>query len=629
MTRSPSLPAGTDVLGPFCAAGLLEPVDVHLAAAISRLAPDTRPGVVLGAAMASRAPRFGHVCLDVDRAATTIVAEGGAPTDLPWPAPDAWLAELATSPAVAPANVLRPGAGDARPLVLDGRRLYLERSWRDEQAVAQHLHALATRPSDHTLLGGAGADPIEAAALTAAALDHWFAGGPGEPADQPDRQREAAASMLTRALTVVAGGPGTGKTRTLARVLALLHDPRFGRPPRVALAAPTGKAAARLAEAVAAQLADAGVDPVAAAALLDDARPVTLHRLLGLGPTRRRPRQLDADLVIVDEASMISLSLMAELVRALPEHGRLVLVGDPDQLTSIEAGTVLADIVRSAAVGGGGPVTPCVITLERPFRFGAGSAIARLAAAVRAGDAAAVRSLVPAATVETTPEAGPPADGVRLIDALDALVAIDGAGAAVRDLVLPAARRTWEAAAAGDAGGALHALSETRLLCAHRTGHHGVEAWNQEVERWLRDAEPGFDPVPRWHVGRPVLVTRNDPITGLANGDVGVVVRTDTGEVAVGVDQRGSLALLRPVQLPDVETFHAMTIHKSQGSEFERVVVILPPADSPLATRELLYTAITRGRHEVVLVGTTAALEASITRVVSRASGLAELLTTP
>jgi exodeoxyribonuclease V alpha subunit len=612
------VPEAVAGLEPFVVAGVLLPVDVHLAAAVVRLGGDAHIELALAAALASRAPRHGHVCIDLGAVAGTTAADH----PLPWPAPDAWREALIASPVVVHVDADGPPTlGDPRPLVLAGDRLYLSRWWFDEQYVAARLRDLATLPADDWR---AGADDL---------LDRWF---PADPSGAVDLQRLAAETILTRRLTVVVGGPGTGKTRTLARVLALVQHRSAG-PVRVALAAPTGKAAARMGEAVAGQLHDTLDDAAAADALAASATPTTLHRLLGLGSRRRRP-ELDHDLIIVDEASMVSLGLVAELLRALPAHTRLVLVGDPDQLTSVEAGTVLADLVQSSRAVGS-PLHAAVVALQRPYRFGAGSAIAGVADAVRSGDLAALESWC--AQVD---------GAVRFHEADDPLGVAGGAGIAER--VLPAATRAWEAAGRGDGSGALAALREVRLLCAHRSGRHGIAAWNRRIETWLLDAVPGFDPTSTWHVGRPILITRNDAVTGLANGDVGIVIARpeglagadggvgpggaragdaragDHGRAAVGVavERGGRIVLLRPVQVPEHETFHAMTIHKSQGSEFDAVVVLLPPADSPLATRELLYTAITRARSSLVIVGTSDALAAAVGRRVHRASGLVEAL---
>lgn len=614
--RIVSLPAAVSSLQPFVDAGVLEPVDVHFAAALARLSGETSPAVLLGAALASRAPRHGHVCVDLRVVADAVPIEGADPDELaalPWPDPAEWNATLASSPAVA------PGAApddDPRPLVLDRFRLYLERMWRDERFVAEELTRRALSVADDWADGLAGV------------IDQYF---PDDPSvTGPDLQRRAATAMLRRSLTVIAGGPGTGKTRTLARTLAVLRQ-RPGTPLRVALAAPTGKAAARMGDAVRDELSGAG-----AGDLIEDLRPQTIHRLLGLGPRRRgAPRTLDVDLIIVDESSMVSLPLMAQLLQALAPATRLVLVGDPDQLTSVEAGTVLADIVgghrvdtdphRSCAPVG--PLADAIVVLERPFRFASDSDIKPLADAIRAGDPGEVRRLLSQGRA------------LKFVDSEDPFVTPGGAG--VRPLLVAGAATTFAHAAAGDSEAALASTRAVRLLCAHRRGHHGVEQWNQLVERWLSTDVPGFAAGERWYVGRPVLLTRNDPVTRTNNGDVGVVVALppdpgsgaanpeDTGSrhrVAVAVERQDGVALFRPVQLPDTETFHAMTIHKSQGSEFERVVVLLPPAGSRLATRELLYTAVTRARQELTVLGTWPALDAALGRRVTRASGLADAL---
>ncbi|MGD9703885.1 MAG: exodeoxyribonuclease V subunit alpha [Acidimicrobiia bacterium] len=616
-----ALPAAVASLAPFVAAGVLEPIDVHFAAALARLGPETDPTVLLGAALASRVPRHGHVCVELRRIADSVAIEGadtGELVALPWPDPDAWASALAASTIVAPGGA---SDDDPRPLVLASGRLYLDRMWRDERFVADDLKRRAALDADDWTVG---ADDLLAEFFPA---DAAWAG--------PDLQRHAAITMLRRALTIVAGGPGTGKTRALARVMALLRR-RVGSPLAVALAAPTGKAAARMGEAVRNELWGAG----AATELFPDVQPTTLHRLLGLGPRRRAATPIGADLVIVDEASMVSLPLMAQLLRALPDTTRLVLVGDPGQLASVEAGTVLADIVgdaghadragslgeagrggragplgEAAHSGRAGPLGEAVVVLQRPFRFDQRSDIQPLAEAIRAGDAATVHRLL---------DAG---HALRFVEHDDPLTAPDGAG--IRRELVEGAAVTYQHATAGRASDALSSTRAVRLLCAHRRGHHGVERWNPQVERWLEADVAGFDSSERWYVGRPVLITRNDPVARLNNGDIGVVVAEADGERTVAVERADGLGHLRPVQLADIETMHAMTIHKSQGSEFERVVVLLPPADSRLATRELLYTAVTRAKQELIVVGTRAALDAALSRRVSRASGLADALWGP
>ncbi len=620
-----ALPAAVVALEPFVTAGVLEPIDIHLAAALARLGPEADPAVLLGAALAARAPRHGHVCVELERVAGSVAVEGAEGDELvalAWPDPVAWAGALAASAIVAPPDA---PDDDPRPLVFANGRLYLDRMWRDERFVADELTRRAGLDADDWTIGSDHLVdeffPPDAAAPEAAAPETAL---PQAGWEGPDLQRHAAISMLRRPLTVIAGGPGTGKTRALARVMALLRR-RAGEPLSVALAAPTGKAAARMGEAVRNELWDAG----AATQLFPDVEPTTLHRLLGLGPRRRAAIPIDADMVIVDEASMVSLPLMAQLLRALPDTTRLVLVGDPGQLASVEAGTVLADIVGEAVSddragpltalereqrpsGRTGPLADAVIVLQRPFRFDEQSALQPLAEAIRIGDTAAVHRLLVTGA------------GLTFVEHDDPFMSTDGGG--IRQPLVEGAATTFRHASTGRANEALLSTRAVRLLCAHRRGHHGVERWNARVERWLEADVAGFDASERWYVGRPVLITRNDPVARLNNGDIGVVVADPDGDRTVAVERADGLARLRPVQLADVETMHAMTIHKSQGSEFERVVVLLPPADSRLATRELLYTAATRARRELVVVGTRAALDAALSRRVSRASGLADAL---
>jgi exodeoxyribonuclease V alpha subunit len=397
----------------------------------------------------------------------------------------------------------------------------------------------------------------------------------------------------------------------VGRIVALVAEEAEARgdaPPLVALAARTGKAAARLAEAVHDQARRLDTSAAIRDRLLA-LEASTLHRLLGRRPdsdTRfrhDRGNRLPHDVVIVDETSMVSLSLMARLVDALRPEARLVLVGDPGQLTSIEAGAVLGDIVSGAS-------SDAIVVLDTVYRHG--DAIADLAAAVRAGDAdralARLRDAAP---------------GVTWIDA-DAAEAGD-AIEAVRGGAVAAGRAALDAARAGDGERALRALTGFRLLCAHRRGPYGAATWMHHVERWLAAEDPAFAAAGEWYAGRPLLVTENDYGLGLFNGDTGVVVTSDD-RVMAAFERRGEIVELLPARLSAVETVYAMTIHKSQGSEFRTAAVLLPPAASPILTRELLYTAITRAQERVILVGTEAMIRAAIARPAARASGLRERL---
>ncbi len=593
------------VLAAFNAAGVLEPADVHVAARVGRLGGEPDEDVLLATALAVRAVRLGSVCVDLAAVSHTVLGEGDELVDvsaLPWPEPARWLEACAASGIVAH-GADAPGG---RPLRLVDGLLYLERYWGEEELVRRSLAERA-----------AVAPPEVDLPRLREGLERLF------PASGSERQRLAAAVSALRRVTVLAGGPGTGKTTTVARLLALLHD-QPGPPPRVALAAPTGKAAARLQEAVAAEL------PPELRARTPDA--ATLHRLLGWRPGGRfrydRTQRLPFDVVVVDETSMVSLTMMARLLDAVRPQARLVLVGDPDQLASVEAGAVLGDLARApgrpepgldaalAEAGvpdglAGGSVINGVVTLRHVWRFG--GAIAEFARAVQAGDADAAVALLRAghadlAFVEDT--AGDP-----------------GAGG-VRADVVAAGQELTAAALRGDTATALAALDRHRVLCAHRRGPFGVTRWSAEIERWLRAALPDAPsgplpgPLPGlWYPGRPVLVTANDYDTGLFNGDTGVVVALPEG-LRVAFARGGVPTLHPPARLSEVATVHAMTVHRGQGSQFRRVSVVLPPAESPLLTRELLYTAVTRAAEFVRVVATEEAVRAAVERPISRASGL-------
>ncbi|OFJ55582.1 exodeoxyribonuclease V subunit alpha [Mycolicibacterium grossiae] len=557
------------LLAAFNAAGVLDASDVLVAQRLCALGGEDDERVALAVAFTVRGLRGGSVCVELRS-----VAEHVEQPDLPWPEPDDWLAAVRDSALLAPPHVLR----------LRDEALYLDRYWREEQQVADDLRAMIT-----------GAPPVGGVSD----VDRLFPAGYGE-------QRAAAELALTQRLTVLTGGPGTGKTTTVARLLALLAGSaaKAGAPPlRIALAAPTGKAAARLQEAVRSEIGQ--LDP-GDAQRISGLQATTLHRLLGSRPDsssrfrHHRGNRLPHDVVVVDETSMVSLTMMARLLEAVRPEARVLLVGDPDQLASVDAGAVLADLVE----GFGGHADVRIAELRTPHRFG--ESIGALAAAIRAGaDNAALEVL---------------RDGGEHVEWLE----IDAPGEQLREVLLPTARDLRRAALLGDAKTALATLDAHRLLCAHRHGPHGVTHWNRQVERWLTE-ETGEPIWSAWYVGRPVLVTANDYGLGLYNGDVGVTLRHDTG-LRVAVAGTSARLEFAPGRLADVETMHAMTIHKSQGSQAAEVTVLLPPVDSRLLTRELFYTAVTRAKTKVRVVGSADEVRAAIGRRAVRATGLAARL---
>ena len=550
------------LLRSFNEAAIIDSSDVLVAQRLTALAKETDERVALAVAFVVRGLRGGSVCVDL----RSLQAQVDVP-DLPWPVVEDWVAAVAASPLLEPPHVLRQ----------QGELLYLDRYWREERQVAEDLLSMVS---------GGGDGP-------AADVDRLFPEGYEE-------QREAAELALSQRLTVLTGGPGTGKTTTVARLLALLAEQASSSRLRIALAAPTGKAAARLQEAV--QLE---IDQLE---LVDQRRisglhATTLHRLLGSRPDNssrfrhHRGNRLPHDVIVVDETSMVSLTMMARLLEAVRPQARLLLVGDPDQLASVDAGAVLADLVD----GLGGRDDVRIAELKTSHRFG--ESIGALASAIRVGDADLA--------IEVLRTGG---EHIEWIDAEDPT-------ADLRKVLQPHALRLREAGVLGDGGAALTTLAEHRLLCAHRRGPHGVQHWNRQVERWLTEAtgEPIWT---SWYAGRPVLVTANDYGLGLYNGDSGVTVAGDSGLRAViaGAEDPVTIATSR---LSDVDTMHAMTIHKSQGSQASEVTVLMPPVDSRLLTRELFYTAVTRAKAKVRVVGSEASVRAAIDRRAVRATGLA------
>ncbi|MET0863932.1 MAG: exodeoxyribonuclease V subunit alpha, partial [Nakamurella sp.] len=536
----------------FNDASVLTSADVHVAQRLAQLGNETNQEVLLAVALAVRGVRSGSVCVDLPQLRSQLAL---VDPSLPWPDPSSWL------PAVAASSLV----GQGKPLRLEYGLLYLDRYRRQEEQVRQDLLTREAQPPPD----------VKIPALTVG-LGRLF---PGEDAGQ---QRTAAEIAATQWTTVLGGGPGTGKTTTVARILALLLG-LADKPLRVAMAAPTGKAAARLQAAV---QTEAGTFAPGDRHQLPTLTASTLHRLLGWVPgggTRfkhNRDNRLPFDVVVVDETSMVSLTMMARLLEAVRPDARLILVGDPDQLASVEAGAVLADLVagltaRAAAqaeqeavlgsttsspadqpavsekksartkepAAGKGPARPAaaaggVVLLRKTWRFD--GSIAELAAAVRDGDSDTAIDI--------------------LRNAGDAVALVDHDHPGIRSDVVGAASQVREAARAGDGTAALTRLERHRLLCAHRTGPRGVQDWTRRIENWLVDEHDDFGEG-EWYAGRPVLVMANDYALGLFNGDTGVVVRDPDAALRAVFVREGNLASYAPRRLGDVQTVHAMTVH--------------------------------------------------------------------
>ena len=574
------------ILTAYVSGGLLAGEDVAATRMLVELARravpalDPSPAAWVAMCLALRAPRDSHTCVDLEAipGPPAMPADQHAAIPLPpgWPTDSkSWKAALAT------AGSLLSTTETAGPFAIDADRLYLARSLRQEEEIARRLR-------------GGAADPVN--------------------------------------VRILLGGPGTGKTTEVAKQLI----DRFRTAPdtRIALAAPTGKAAARMAEALRQRLTDPRAPEeirnasAEVRAAVEAARPVTIHALLGYRP-QGAPRyrfhagaQLVYDLVVLDETSMLSSSLMLHLLEALRPGTELLLVGDPDQLASVDAGSVLGDIAR-AAVRPSSPLAARTTTLKVRHRFG--PRIGALADAILAADAdLALKILTGTITPPPDPHNAMPDDpaSVRWV--------VPGSSE-YRQVLAEVCDHAKAVRRAVDEHGPAAALAEQRklqVLCAHRSGQMGVAGWNAAVEQRLRVAGGQS-----WYPGRPVMVTRNNRSLGLFNGDVGVVVpaKAEAGEpagsrMAVAFPTTGEPRLVPVSRLEDVITVHALTIHKSQGSEYGHAVVVLPDRPSRAVTRELLYTGVTRASGRVTLVATEEVIRAAIATPIRRATGLADRL---
>ena len=498
--------------------------------------------------------------------------------------------------------------GDTSPLVFHEHRLYLRRAWRAEASIRQQLQARQALLSE----------PVGA---VAEGLDALF--GPADPLAPQHSQRLACAMALQQRTCIITGGPGTGKTTTVARLLALLQAAHGDQALRVLLAAPTGKAAARLNASMAQAQA-------ALPAGWTSARPApaqTLHKMLGWhGHADHRPgmRPLRADVVVVDEASMIDLEMMARLLQAIPPQARLVLLGDKDQLASVEAGAVLAQLCDSPGLRG------ATATLTHSHRFGADSAIGQWAQAANTADRPRLQALWQQAKQDADPTAvgvsrWPSGETGRTLWGPTQVARVRAGWSewlrSMHAWVQPSLGPASAGCSDAQARQCWNDFARLGVLCALREGPWGVQAFNLGLARSL-----GL-PLAGWYAGRPVVVTRNDSALGLMNGDVGLCLpREVNGKTHLQVafaEGADGVRWVAPTRLEQVDTALAMTVHQSQGSEFDRVLLVLPDRDAPVLSRELIYTGITRARHSLGLwVPEPPVWWAACARVTQRSGGL-------
>jgi len=563
--------------------GSLRALDVALAETVQRQDPGASDAVLAGVALASLAVSHGHAALDLARPQLLVESHTA------WPSVDAWARALADARCVAsPAQL--DVESEPKPLVLENGLLYLRRYREYERRLARGLRGIAAHSID--------ADPAPLAPL----FRQLFPSG-----DADDLQAQAARLALERTLLLVTGGPGTGKTTTIARLLVLriAQSRNAGRPdPRIALAAPTGRAAERMAanlQRAAAQMAEDGVESTLRAALPESAS--TLHRLLGVIPDTPRFRYgaedpLPLDIVVVDEASMVDLPLMCKLVEAVADGAQLILLGDADQLPSVEAGDVLASIL--GATGDGQELQGARVHLKRSWRQSAALDLAPLAAAVCDGNSASALALLHGGRLSN----------VRFhADATDPLAAC------------PQLLEHWCALAAfDDPAQALQHVGAMCLLTALRDGPQGATTLNARIETLLSGQPAGRSSA--WFRGRLLLIARNSPEHGLSNGDVGICLPDAQGQPRVWFAASGGMRAFHPAALPAHESAFAMTVHKAQGSEFDTVFLQLPGRDARVLSRELLYTGITRARNSLHLAASEDVLTTALARRAQRVSGL-------
>jgi len=598
----------------------LSELDYRFARFLGRLDGTCDSKLLLAASMVSRERGDGHICIDLAEIAETVL-ELQESEPLVCPPLETWLTVLHASPVVG-----RPG--DYRPLVLDDTRLYLYRYWDYEKRLAEALKMLA----------GTTFEAFDELHLRDS-FERIFPRSDNDGETNVDWRKVAAFASFRNALCVISGGPGTGKTYAVARILALLIEQNHNGQLNIALTAPTGKAATRLQEAI--KKAKVGLNCIESvkAAIPDEAS--TIHRLLGSIPNSpsfrfNRENPLPHDVVIIDEASMVDLALFSKLAQAIRPQSRLILLGDKDQLASVEAGSVLGDICDTGnmhrfspafitdcyqatgeEIGERASVTPragmndCIIQLNKSYRFSKTSGIHVVSQAVNAGKGSEAIDLIRNGNFgDINWKSLPRPD--KLLRRLQDWIT----------------ERYTAYLKASDPLEAFDVFNRSRILSALREGPYGVHNLNIAVEHILQK-EGLVDRSGRWYSGRPVMITKNDYSLRLFNGDIGITMadHKKSGEPRVffaGPD--GSVRSFPPLRLPDHETAYAMTVHKSQGSEFDEILLVTPDRDTSVLTRELIYTAITRAKERIQIWGKEDIFLTAIQRRIRRSSGLRDSL---
>ncbi|MCX5855819.1 MAG: exodeoxyribonuclease V subunit alpha [Deltaproteobacteria bacterium] len=598
----------------------LSELDYRFARFIGRLDGTNDALLLLAASLVSRYRGDGHICIDLAELSGKPIELGeSGPRTCP-PLKD-WLKALEKSPVVG-------SPGDVKPLILDGARLYLFRYWDYETGLA---HALKN-------MTNARIETFDEPKLKNC-VDRIFPRTNDDEKKEMDWQKVAAFSSLRNRLCVISGGPGTGKTFTVAKILALLVEQSGNDTLNIALTAPTGKAAARLQEAIKEAKATLNCSDAVKAAIPEEAS--TLHRLLKTIPYSPYFRfnvdnPLPYDVVVIDEASMVDLALFSKLTQALRPQSRLILLGDKDQLASVEAGSVLGDICDTGNVhrfsqafidvcrrvtgenfteNHSGPtsesISDCIVQFTRSYRFHETSGIHAVSRAVNAGEDDNTLDLIKKGTYGDIHWRNLPRPNELLRYLEDWITGR-------YDVYLKAA----------DPLKALDHFSRSRILTALREGPYGVHNLNFMIER-IMHKKGLIERIGRWYSGRPVMITRNDYNLRLFNGDIGIAMETDgrDGELRVFFPgTEGPLRSFPPLRLPDHETVYAMTVHKSQGSEFDEVLFITPDRDTQVMTRELIYTAVTRAKKKIQVWGKEDVFLTAIQRRIHRSSGLREAL---